>query len=187
MVEHDAEYLSRRAEAELKRRITLLRHVDLLRTLTEAEMQAVAERLVPAPYAQGGVITRQGAVAHWLYILVSGEADVFLEMADQPRQHVATLEEGNFFGEMALLTGEPRRATVLAKTDVDCYRLDKEAFEGILKARPELAGDISVILTDRLKSLRQAQDDQFEASQRQAREDETRLELLSRIQHFFNL
>jgi small-conductance mechanosensitive channel/CRP-like cAMP-binding protein len=187
MVEHDAEYLSRRADAEIKRRITLLRNVDLLRTLTDPEMRTVAERLVPAPYVQGGVITRQGAVAHWLYILVSGEADVYLEMEGQPRQHVATLDENSFFGEMALLTGEPRRATVVARTDVDCYRLDKESFEGILKARPELAEEISGILAGRLASLRQAQDDQFEASQRQHRDDETRLELLSRIQHFFNL
>lgn len=187
LVQHDAEYLAQRADRELARRLQLLQRVDLFRTLTEAELRTLAGRLVHAPYVQGGIITRQGAIAHWLYVLINGEADVYLESEGQPWQHVATLGPGNFFGEMALLTGEARRATVTAKTDVDCYRLDKEAFEDILQARPELASEISTILAGRLKGLTRAAADQQEAAQRQSQEQETRLELLSRIQHFFNL
>ena len=52
---------------------------------------ALAERLVAAPFAAGDVITRQGAIAHWLYLLTGGEADVWIDSPDAPRRRVATL------------------------------------------------------------------------------------------------
>ena len=74
-----------------------------------------ALRLVHAPFAAGDIITRQGAIAHWLYVLESGDADVYVERALGLRHHVASLLGSSFFGEMGLLTGEPRRATVVAR------------------------------------------------------------------------
>ena len=55
------------------------------------------------------------------------------------------------FGEIGLLLGEPRHATVTALTDVLCYRLDKAAFEDILHRRPEIANDISHLLAEERK------------------------------------
>jgi CRP-like cAMP-binding protein len=59
---------------------------------------------------------------------------------------VASLEPGQFFGEMALLTGAPRSATVVAETDLHCYKLDRESFLEIIQARPLMAEDISQLL-----------------------------------------
>ena len=64
-------------------------------------------------------------------------------------KEVATLGDGQFFGEMSLMTGESRTATVVAKTDVECYVVDKEAFQEIVQEKPELAGIISDILSRR--------------------------------------
>src|SRR5262249_41188920 len=58
-----------------------------------------------------------------------------------------------FFGEIGMMTGEPRRATVNARTDVTCYRLGKEPFEDILRRRPEIAEQMSVILARRRVEL----------------------------------
>jgi len=92
-------------------------------------------------------------VAHWLYILTQGQAEVWVESDDTPRRHVALLEPPNVFGEMGMMTGEPRHATVSARTDVHCYRLDKAGFELVLHARPELAGALAQVLSARAPGL----------------------------------
>jgi len=68
-------------------------------------------------------------------------------------KEVATLGDGQFFGEMSLMTGESRTATVVAKTDVECYIVDKDAFQEIVQEKPELAGIISDILSRRQVDL----------------------------------
>ncbi|MFO1285779.1 MAG: cyclic nucleotide-binding domain-containing protein [Rubrivivax sp.] len=74
-------------------------------------------------------MTRQGAAAHWLYLIASGEAEVYWEAPDGERRLLTRLSAGNVFGEMGLMTGAPRSATVVAAGDVECYRLDKAGFE----------------------------------------------------------
>ena len=120
-------------------------------------------------------------MAHWLYLIVSGEADVWSE-DNGARTHIATLGAGSVFGEMGMMTGEPRRATVTAKTDIDCFRLDKEAFESILRARPDIAGEISTVIAQRrfeLDSRRDAASAKAAPPQREA--------ILARIRDFFGL
>ncbi len=138
---------------ELERRVAALARVDLFAHLTAEERSALAEHLVHAPFVAGDVMTRQGAVAHWLYLVVAGEADVWYE-SPQGRTRVASLGAGDVFGEMGLMTGEPRRATVTARTDVECYRLDKPGFAAILRGRPDIAEAISKVLSTREVELR---------------------------------
>src|SRR5690606_23160280 len=80
------------------------------------------------------------------------EADVWHEAGGE-RTHVATLLAGNVFGEMGLMTGEPRRATITARTDIECYRLDKAGFEKVLRSRPDIAGEMSRVLAARQSEL----------------------------------
>ncbi len=149
--EDDAERAAAEA-TEMVRRRHLLAEIELFGSLSDSEREQLAASLVSAPFVQGDAITRQGAVAHWLYLIRSGEADVWAEHAGG-RTHVATLKAGSVFGEMGLMTGEPRGATVTARTDVECYRLDKSAFEAILRARPDIAGEISVVIARRRGEL----------------------------------
>ncbi|MBL0142506.1 MAG: mechanosensitive ion channel [Betaproteobacteria bacterium] len=139
-------------EKEMARRQAALSKVDLFATLSDEERSELAEHLVDAPFVKGDTITRQGAVAHWLYLVVSGEADVWHEVGGE-RTHVATLTSGNLFGEMGMMTGEPRRATITARSDVGCYRLDKTGFEKVLRSRPDIAGEISRVLAARQTEL----------------------------------
>ena len=136
------------AQREQGRRIRAIRSIALFTNLPDAEQQTLAAHLVYAPFVAGSAITRQGAVAHWLYLILHGEAEVVVD-SNAGRTTVATLCDGEFFGEMGLLTGEPRSATVRAVTDVECYRLDKEGFGLVLAARPALAEDIATLLTQR--------------------------------------
>ena len=138
---------------EVQLRLKTLRRVELFSQMTDDELSTLAERLRYAQFAKGSIIAKQGAVAHWLYVIIRGEAEVYLETPNGGRRTVRNLSRGNFFGEMGVMTGEPRVASVVAKTDVECYRLDKEIFEEILRARPSIAEEISHILASRRAEL----------------------------------
>lgn len=136
---------------ELQRRLRAINAVELFARLSEAEKQHLAQRLIPAPFARGDIITRQGAVAHWLYVMVTGEAEAWWQPPEGARRLLEKRGPGSVFGEIGLMTGAPRRATVIASTDVEAYRLDKEGFQSIIQQRPELADSLSGILERRLQ------------------------------------
>jgi CRP-like cAMP-binding protein len=104
----------------------------------------------------------------------------------QRSEHVASLGAGDYFGEMALMTGEPRHATVVALTDSHCYRLDKESFHDILRRRPEIAEDISHALARRRVELEAVKEELDEEATRQ-RMSHTQSDMLQRIRSFFKL
>lgn len=189
MVKEGDKAAARRKAQHLDERIDVLKQLELFSQLNDKEIKLTAKRLTYAPFAAGDVITHQGDNAHWLYILVEGYADVVLESADQPPRILNTLhdgEAGSFFGEMGLLTGEPRSATVQARSDVLCYRLDKNGFEDIMRARPAIAEEISAVMAERRVALEGALQEMDEAT-RQRRLQEDRNEVLQRIKAFFNL
>jgi Cyclic nucleotide-binding domain/Recombinase len=95
----------------------------------------LAEGLRYTPFAAGEVITRQGNQAHWLYLILESTAQVSVRGESGQQRVVAQLKAGDVFGEMALLTSAPRSATVTASSDVECYRLDKDVFQEVLRAR----------------------------------------------------
>lgn len=98
-------------------------------------MEELAEALTPAPYGPREVITRQGDPSDCLFLMVSGSAAVEVG-SDGLARKVAELHGGSVFGEMGVLTGEPRSATVTAMTQVECWRMDRTHVEGVIKARP---------------------------------------------------
>ena len=138
-------------DREMKRRLKAITSIELFARLSEAEQRHLAEHLINAPFVRGDVMTRQGAVAHWLYIIVSGEAEAWWQPPEGPRQLLEKRGPGSVFGEIGLMTGAPRRATVVATTDVEAYRLDKDGFREIIEERPELADSLSGILQARLQ------------------------------------
>ncbi len=99
------------------------------------------------------MIYRQGDVAHWLYLLTAGEADVWLEFPQQPRQLFRTIAAGSTFGERGVLTGELRRDTVIARSDLVCYRLDQATVEQLVQSRPEIAEAFAGILARREQEI----------------------------------
>jgi CRP-like cAMP-binding protein len=154
--------------------------VELFAPLSEAERESLATHLVYAPFAAGDVMTRQGAVAHWLYLIVSGIADVSVETPAGPRD-VGTLGPGEVMGEMGMMTGAPRRATVTARTDIACYRLDKSGFVEIVRNRPDIAESISRILAARAAELAGRQ------AAAPAPHGPPHRDILERIRHYFGI
>jgi CRP-like cAMP-binding protein len=185
-VEQDSEERrKRKRQLDEEKRLSCVTAVELFQPLQPEELASLADRILPAPFAAGEIITRQGAVAHWLYILAEGTVEVRVDVGGVEKT-VAEIEAPSFFGEMGLMTGEPRRATVAAKTEVECYRLDKEALEQIVADRPAMAAEISEILAKRNVELDAAREDIDAAAQR-TRIVEERRKLLATIESFFGL
>ena len=149
LVKDNAALRSATKSRELQHRMDALRSGSLFTQLTDEECGRVAEHRVYAPFVAGDVLTRQGAIAHWLYIILAGEADVVRRDAEGEEHALARLKPGDFFGEMGLLTGEPRTASVHAVTDVECYRLDKTGLAEIMADRPAIAEELSAVLAAR--------------------------------------
>jgi small-conductance mechanosensitive channel/CRP-like cAMP-binding protein len=169
-------------------RVALLRSLELFAPLTDDETQALAAQLRPAPLAPGDVVTRQGEPSDSLFILARGDVAIFRdgEHGRQGRKLLAKLKEPAFFGEMGLLTGQARTATIIAESEGLCYRLDKSGFEAIIQARPLLAEAMSQTV-----AARQAANDATLASlsaEARAQATGTRAsELVRRIRQFFGL
>jgi CRP-like cAMP-binding protein len=155
--------------------------------LTPEERAFVSAHLTYAPFTAGETCTHQGAVAHWLYVLCSGKVEIRRHVEGGTlAKAVAVLEGPTFFGEMGLMTGEPRTADVVALTDVECFRLDKTGLQRVLEERPEAAEQFSKTLAKRRVELLAAAgglDD--EARKAKMASEENRI--LEKIQEFFGL
>ena len=147
----DQERVKLHHELDIAQRLSAfdLAHVELFQSMNDEELHKLAERLRFAPFMKGELITRQGAEAHWLYILTKGSGEVVVSTDTGLRKTVAKVHAGDFFGEMSMLTGEPRSASLKALEDTECYRLDRRAFDDILKQRPEIAQHLSELLARR--------------------------------------
>ncbi|HJS36740.1 MAG TPA: mechanosensitive ion channel family protein [Burkholderiales bacterium] len=172
-------------QRELQRRMIMLKQVDLLAPLSDEERKFVAERLQYTPFARGDIVTKQGSVAQWLYIIAFGEAEVRFEQTGRPHRLLGSLGAGQFFGEMGLLSGDSRNATVIARTDLECYRLDRASFQALLLARPELANEVSRVIATRKPGLETARAEAASAPVETHEPEQPAL--LERIQKFFGL
>lgn len=94
-------------------------------------------RLRRQQFAAGDVIIRQDAPSDYFYIIVSGEVDVVREESDGAELHVTSLGKSAYFGEIGLLQGAPRTATVRARTAVDVIVMDRQAFQSWLEHSPK--------------------------------------------------
>ncbi len=155
----DSEHRDRKRARELESHLAALSAIDLFANLSEDEQRTLAASARLAPFSPREVITRQGATAHWLYVLLKGSAAVRVSTPTGEEHQVAVLTAPNFFGEMALMTGQPREATVIAQDEVQCLRVDRRDLEGIIQRRPEIASEISgVLATRRVSSKPHAMD-----------------------------
>jgi small-conductance mechanosensitive channel len=186
LVTEETEKRRERKQGEkIGQRVEALKRVELFSKLTPEERRELAARLKVAPFVRGEALTKQGAEAHWLYIIIEGKAEVQVAV-DGKSEKVASIGEGDFFGEMGMMTGAPRSATVFAQTDMLCYRLDKGAFQEIISRRPEIAEDISHVLARRRVELEQVREELSEEAMRLLK-DKTQTALLDRIREFFRL
>src|SRR6185295_7643688 len=102
-MQQSSERKAEQAQQDVEHRRAALAHVELFDHLSDQDRARLAGTLRYAPFCRGEVMTRQGAVAHWLYLITEGEAAVRVKVGEQAEREVARISGGSFFGEMSLM------------------------------------------------------------------------------------
>lgn len=130
--------------------LELLRAVDLFSLLTSEELDQLRRDLAARRFGKNERVIEEGEEGHTFYLVVSGEVSVRTGKG----QEVTRLKRGSYFGEMSLLTGEPRAATVVAVEDSVLLELGRPAFARLFVSQPRLARQLSALLAQRRTQLR---------------------------------
>jgi small-conductance mechanosensitive channel/CRP-like cAMP-binding protein len=182
----DPDHAQRKSERDLALRRDALRAAELFSRLSDEENARLAAAARRVPFARGEIIARQGAAGHGLYVLTKGHAEIRVSNSSGVEMKVAEIFAPTFFGEMALMTGAPREATVVALSDIECLRVDKTDFQDIITTRPELAQEISTVLAQRRVELVAVREN-LDAEAKRRHMMSERGKILASIRDFFGL
>ena len=138
---------SREEEVQTAARL-MLRQQPLFQSLSDNQLDALLPRGRVIHFGREEKIIQQGDNGDSMFILVAGEANVVVERNSSPT-HVASLRSGDCFGEMSLLTGERRSATIMAHTDCEVVEIGKPILAKSLKENPDLLSKLSELLAKR--------------------------------------
>lgn len=173
-------------QRSLERITALLRGVDFLEALTQEQFERLAADVRMAPHPRGLPVVRQGEAGDSLFVIARGRVEVVVQPpGDEPERSLAVLGPGNYFGEMSLLTGEPRSATIRPLEETELLVLTKEAVRPLLLGDPAAAERLSQTLAKRKAEREDAM--QRVASQTPAPDRDAASLLLGRIRRFFDL
>ncbi len=172
--------LKRREEMRLAARASL-DAVPILAPLSAAARDTIAKRMLVQDYGVGETVVGQGEAGDSMYILYRGSCEVLVKKGEAASIVVAALTAPAFFGEMSLLTGDPRTATVRTTEDSRLFAIDKGLFKEILSADPSISEQLARTLAQRQLSTATALDKQAADTVAQASN------ILARIKSFFSL
>ena len=126
-----------------------LRAIPLFESLDDAQVEAHADRFATERYGEGEVVVEEGAPGDRLHIIVRGKIEVLKRDPAGRMRRLAVLADGDFFGEIALLEGVPRTATVRTRTPCLMLALDRDEFLGLLRLVPDLRARVEEIAEQR--------------------------------------
>ncbi len=143
------------AEAFEREIMEELRGVDFLRALRDEELRVLLSEVNVLKFGAAEVIVREGDQGDSLYVIRDGIVEVVAMASDGKPVHIRDLKSPAFFGEIALMTGEPRNATIRARTDAELLELNRDAFTQLFKAHPETAAQIGEVIALRTSETRE--------------------------------
>src|SRR5689334_16733975 len=153
--------------------------VDIFAPLSADETTMLAQAAVRHVFAPGETVIRAGEPGSSMFVVHKGRVRVQVNDNGRPRT-VATLNEGDFFGEMALFTGEPRTANVLALEETEVLEIGHAAMKRVFDTNPDLVESLSFIMAERRQGLASPTDADDTAH-------DTSAGILSSIKRFFGL
>lgn len=177
----------RTKDEEHERILGALRRIDFLSVLSPEHMEIVARGATTRIYLPGETVVRQGELGSEFFFILEGSVEVVRAVEQEPSM-VATLNSMEFFGEMSVLTGEPRSATVVAKTRLEVLVITKAVLARPIMLHPVLAERISHVLAQRKNDQRAHH---LEATSRSrgpaAQPDDHARTMSTRIRDFFGV
>jgi small-conductance mechanosensitive channel/CRP-like cAMP-binding protein len=157
----------------------MLAGTDLFGLLSDEERRGLAEVSPIHAFGAGESIVRQGDEGRSAYVVCKGRVRVSLDPGDA---ELATLEPGAYFGEMSLLTGEPRTATVRAVGDCEVMEVASDQFRRFVLERPSVIERIGSVVAERRAGLAKAR-----SSTAQAPAHESTHSLIQRVRRFLGV
>jgi small-conductance mechanosensitive channel len=164
----------------------ILRRQPLFRSLTDAQLDALLPRGQAIHFGRGEKLIEQGDNGNSMFILVSGEANVVVDR-NGCQTHVASLGAGDCIGEMSLLTGEKRSATVIANQDCEVVEIGKPVLANSLKENPELLKQLGDLLARRQLEIEGAVAAQSDTRIIRAKQTEYQATFVDTLRKFFEL
>ncbi len=180
-IEYSREEQPARTEAQVVDAAGHLAGVDLFSMLSPEARLSLSREAADHLFASGEAIVRQGEQGSSMFVVLKGAVKVVLEPSGQD---VATVGAGGFFGEMSMLTGEPRTATVRAVDDVHVLEIAAPDMRALARATPGLIEHVSQVVAARRVGLAQAEATAAAAASAQAHAPQS---LLARIKAFLQL
>ncbi|MGB8507785.1 MAG: mechanosensitive ion channel family protein [Pyrinomonadaceae bacterium] len=166
-------------ERNIESLAALLSSVDIFSPLTADERHTLAGSSTGRIFAPGETIIRAGDHGASMFVVSRGSVEVRVETGGQSRT-VGTLGEGEFFGEMALFTGEPRTANVVAVEETEVLEIVHVAMKNLFESNPDLVESLSLTINERRAGL-------AAHSSTPMSEGDTHAGLLNKIRRFFRL
>ncbi|HVF30438.1 MAG TPA: mechanosensitive ion channel family protein [Pyrinomonadaceae bacterium] len=156
-----------------------LQQIPLFAPLAEEEVERLAKASSTRVYAPGEAIVRRGQEGNSMFVIVRGAVKVQIPESDYQKT-INNLKANDFFGEMSLLTGQPRTATVIAEEETEVIQIKKTALRPLFEANPHLMKAISDIIEERRELL-------VETAEEEERIDEPTSGVLTSLRKFFGI
>ncbi|MCK5133114.1 MAG: mechanosensitive ion channel family protein [Candidatus Sabulitectum sp.] len=168
---------------------TELKKVELFEPLTDEDITTLADYSSILRYTRGEAIVRQGDTGDSLYIIRSGSVEITLKTGKNEPIVLASLGPGKYFGEMSLLTGEPRSATVTTLEETQVVVVDKDGLKALFESNPALAEPLSTMLEKRREeqAASKTKTSKHHRKVENRSGDKHKEDLLARIRSFFKL
>jgi CRP-like cAMP-binding protein len=130
--------------------IELLQQVPLFKSLSEKQLRTLASEMTERRFGEGTELTAEGSGGAGFFVIESGSAKVTVD-----GQERSTLGKGDFFGEIALIDGGSRTATITGATDGVAYGLTRWQFKPLIEMHGEIAWALLETMAQRLRQLQQ--------------------------------
>lgn len=132
-------------------KIIFLKNIPIFHDMGLDDLLAIENYFIREDYVAGETIIKQGDIGTEFYIIFEGSVDVRLQH-NETQAVVATLDSGEYFGEVALFDNQPRTATITARDNCILLRLDQKTFLNLAKQRPQFLLNICRVLSQRLRN-----------------------------------
>lgn len=172
-------------DQRIAKRERALQSVDFLKVITDQQRRDLADKASIRVFSPGERIVTQGDDSTELFLILSGETSVVLE-SEGTETEITRLGASQFFGEMALLTGENRKATVKAVRECELLVIDHDTFEGVLQKQPEAVEELSRVLAERKLQLDE-HNARLSGEERKAVVQRESSQLIGKIRRLFKL
>lgn len=164
--------------------IANLKRVYLFHDMEDEELHVIALAMSQKDYASKEIIVKQGEQGGSMYIIKDGLVSIEIETPSGQKKWIKDLKHGDFFGEISLLTGEKRNATIEAKSEVELYELRAEQLKAAIKEHKNIALKLESIMMQRKEEIMKAIEDETMVMEESIKDEKGFSAFIDKIKNF---